>query len=208
MVNPDAINPDPQDRYPIEGVGAALPLFGEPEIEWVQVFGLHVPYRPRTRGSKVGHVPINRKTGKPFRRPNGTIICNVLDSDKHSGVYMQRLALLAMKHWKREPIPADIPVALQVCFYFKRAESHYGTGANAGKLKASAPMFMTQKPDVSKAIRCLEDALNEKLWADDKQICDYLPPFGKRYSADGRAEYTELRVFIPSDCKLPAEDRF
>ena len=204
-MNPDAINPDPQDRYEIEGIGGALPLFGEPEIEWRQVFGLHVPYRPRTRGSKVGLVVCHPKTRKPMKRANGSYLVTLVDSDKESGPYMQRVGLLAMKHWNRDPIPADVPVALQVCFYFKRPEGHFGTGAKAGTLKGSAPLFMVQKPDVSKAIRCLEDALTAKLYADDKQICDYLPPFGKRYSADGR-EYTELRVFIPSDRQLPADD--
>lgn len=205
-MNPDAINPEPQSAYPIEGLAATETLFDE-QIEWRQVFGLLIPWRPRTRGSKVAHVPINRKTGQPYRRPNGTIISSVLDSDKESGPYMERIGILALKHWRRKPIPADVPVALQVCFYFKRADYHYGTGANAGKLKPSAPEFMLQKPDVSKTIRCLEDALTGKLYEDDKQIVDYLPPFGKRYSADSR-EYTELRVFIPSNCELPPEDKF
>lgn len=206
-MNPDAINPDPQESYPIEGIGGAMPLFGEPELEWKQVFGLHIPYRPRSRGSKVGMVQVHPKTKKPMRRENGSYIVILKDSDEESGPYMQRVALLAMKHWRREPIPADVPVALQVCFYYRRPEGHFGTGANAGKLRGAAPEFMLQKPDVSKTIRCLEDALTGKLYADDKQICDYLPPFGKRYSADG-SEYTELRVFIPSDRELPAEDRF
>lgn len=206
-MNPDAINPEPQDSYPIEGIGGALPLFGEPEIEWRQVFGLHVPYRPRTRGSKVAHLHVHPKTRKPIKRANGSYLITLHDSDKQSGPYMQQVAILAMKYWQRAPIPADVPVALQVCFYFNRPEGHYGTGANAGRLKGSAPLFMTQKPDVSKAIRCLEDALTEKLYADDKQICDYLPPFGKRYSTNGK-EYTEMRVFIPSNFDLPVEDRF
>lgn len=206
-MNPDAINPEPQDSYPIEGIGGALPLFGKPEIEWKQVFGLHIPYRPRTRGSKVGYVVVHPKTRKPLKRENGTYIVNLKDSDAESGVYMQRVGLLAQKHWQRAPIAEDIPIALQVCFFFRRPEGHYGTGANAVHLKKSAPHFKTTKPDVSKLIRCLEDALTGKLWVDDKQVCDYLPPFGKRYSANGQ-EYTEMRVFIPSNCDLPTEDRF
>lgn len=206
-MNPDAINPPPQESYPIEGSGAALPLFGEPEVEWRQVFGLLIPYRPRSRGSKVPMPVVDRKTGNVKKRANGTFIIPLVDSDKQSGPYMERVAILAMKHWQRKPIPADIPVALQVCFYFKRADYHYGTGRNAQKLRPSAPDFMLQKPDVSKTIRCLEDALTGKLYEDDKQIVDYLPPFGKRYSADDR-EYTELRVFIPSNCELPPADKF
>ncbi len=206
-MNPDAINPDPQDAYPIDGVDAsATPLFEPEPLEWRQVFGLLIPYRPRTRGSKVGYVVLHPKTRKPMKRDNGSYIVSMKDSDEQAKPYMERVAMLARRHWGRDPIPADVPVALQVCFYFARPEGHYGTGANAGQLRGAAPQFMVQKPDVSKTIRCLEDALTGVVYADDKQICDYLPPFGKRYSKDGR-EYTELRVFIPSDRQLP-EDTF
>jgi Holliday junction resolvase RusA-like endonuclease len=204
-MNPDAINPEPQESYPIEGLAAeATPLFEPEPLEWKQVFGLLIPWKPRTRGSKVGMLQLHPKTKRPLRRENGSYIINMVDSDKESRPYMDRIKLLAQRHWQRRPIPEDVPVALQVCFYFARPQDHYRTD---GSLRPGAPEFKLTKPDVSKTVRCLEDALTGTLYADDKQIVDFLPPFGKRFSKDER-EYTELRVFIPSDRELPGEDRF
>ena len=48
------------------------------------------------------------------------------------------------------------PVVLSATFTFSRPTSHYGTGRNAGTLKASAPRFPTGKTsigDLSKLVR-------------------------------------------------------
>jgi len=54
----------------------------------------------------------------------------------------------------------DGAIALHVVFYLQRPKS----------VKESARPFMTTKPDLSKLVRGLEDALTEILWKDDAQV--------------------------------------
>jgi Holliday junction resolvase RusA-like endonuclease len=51
------------------------------------------------------------------------------------------------------------PVHLGLTFYFPRPASHYGTGRNAGKLKSSALIYKTSRPDIEKLCRAVCDAL-------------------------------------------------
>ena len=55
-------------------------------------------------------------------------------------------------------------------FYMLRPKGHYGTGKNAGKLKANAPEWHTKKPDVDNCIKFVLDCLNGLAWKDDCQI--------------------------------------
>ncbi len=61
-------------------------------------------------------------------------------------------------------------MSLEVIFYRHRPASHYGTGRNAGKLKASAPRFPTTTPDLDKLVRAIDDALTGVLWRNDSQV--------------------------------------
>lgn len=64
-----------------------------------------------------------------------------------------------------------VPVEVIVRFYFQRPQSHFGSGKNADKLKASAPDDRHgQSPDVDKLGRCLHDALTGIVYSDDKLI--------------------------------------
>ena len=66
--------------------------------------------------------------------------------------------------------PVDCGVVVTLSFYFQRPRGHYGTGRNAGTLKASAPAAMTTKPDVDKLARAALDALTGVVVADDRQV--------------------------------------
>ena len=66
------------------------------------------------------------------------------------------------------------PVVLQVSFFFRRPKSHYGSGKNANKLKASAPVEHTQAPDLDKLVRNVGDGLTGTVLRDDSQICEIL----------------------------------
>lgn len=58
-----------------------------------------------------------------------------------------------------------------VCeFFYDRPKSHFGTGRNSGKLKESSPKYKTTMPDLSKLVRCVEDALTGIAWKDDNQV--------------------------------------
>lgn len=62
------------------------------------------------------------------------------------------------------------PVQLRALFYFRRPNSHYGSGRNATTLKSSAPELHSQTPDLDKLIRCLGDAMTGIVFRDDALI--------------------------------------
>lgn len=64
----------------------------------------------------------------------------------------------------------DGPMSISLSFVFSRPRSHYGTGRNAGAVKASAPLAHVTKPDVDKLVRCVLDALTGVAWRDDSQV--------------------------------------
>lgn len=62
------------------------------------------------------------------------------------------------------------PLDLEAVFYRPRPANHYGTGRNAAVLKRSAPLYPTTRPDATKLLRGIEDALTGVLYRDDAQI--------------------------------------
>lgn len=58
-------------------------------------------------------------------------------------------------------VPLDCPVWLDLTFCLRRPKSHFGTGRNAGRLKAAAPPYPTGKPDLDKLVRSTQDALKD-----------------------------------------------
>jgi crossover junction endodeoxyribonuclease RusA len=51
------------------------------------------------------------------------------------------------------------PIGVRVVFFFNRPQSHYGTGRNAGFVKAHAPRWRDAAPDLDKLQRALFDGL-------------------------------------------------
>lgn len=66
--------------------------------------------------------------------------------------------------------PLDGPVVVTIDCYFPRPKSHFGTGRNAGIIKATAPMSHIQRPDMDKLQRAILDALTGIAWHDDSQV--------------------------------------
>lgn len=62
------------------------------------------------------------------------------------------------------------PVVLRATFYFARPAAHYGRGKYAEKLRRDAPAAKVTKPDVSKLLRAIEDAMTGVVYKDDAQI--------------------------------------
>ena len=78
------------------------------------------------------------------------------------------------------------PLWVSCHFYMPRPKGHYGTGKNAGNLKASAPQWHIKKPDVDNLLKFVLDCLNGMAWRDDCQIVEL---FGKKaYSDNPRPE--------------------
>ncbi len=78
-----------------------------------------------------------------------------------------------VKTFGRQAIPSPImsgPVRLVIEFHMPRPKSHYRTGKHAGVLRPDAPLRHTSKPDATKLVRSLEDALTGIAWSDDAQI--------------------------------------
>jgi Holliday junction resolvase RusA-like endonuclease len=94
-----------------------------------------------------------------------------------------------------DPSPLLGPVALEVVFYVARPQAHYGTGRNQDRLKPSAPAYPTVRPDATKLLRGLEDALTGLVWRDDAQVV--VQVIAKRYGSPDRSEVkiSTLRAF-------------
>lgn len=64
------------------------------------------------------------------------------------------------------------PCRVDVIFRFNRPRSHFGSGKNAGKVKATAPDHHTVKPDRDKLVRATLDAMTGIVYIDDAQACE------------------------------------
>jgi Holliday junction resolvase RusA-like endonuclease len=94
------------------------------------------------------------------------------------------LASIVQDQAPKEPLTGAI--SLDVTFYLPRPKGHYGSGANALKLKGSAPEWHTSKPDIDNLEKLVQDSLNKIFWKDDSQIC--LISCRKLYSEKPRTE--------------------
>lgn len=69
----------------------------------------------------------------------------------------------------------DCPVQVDLVFFHHRPASHYGTGRNAGVLKASAPAWKSTAPDIDKLTRAILDALTDsRAIRDDARVARLL----------------------------------
>lgn len=135
----------------------------KPFVEFA-VYGVAQP-----RGSKRSLVPTGRG-GQPFRK-NGRIVVSTVDSNPKSKDWMRLVAREAGEAMRDADLqPTRLPVALSVTFYRARPKGHFGSGRNAGRLKPSSPAWPATKPDMSKLLRAVEDALSGVVYHDDAQI--------------------------------------
>ena len=61
-------------------------------------------------------------------------------------------------------------IVLGLYFFFQRPKGHFGTGRNSSSLRKGAPVYHLQKPDITKLVRAVEDALTGVAWTDDCQV--------------------------------------
>lgn len=69
--------------------------------------------------------------------------------------------------------PVDGPVNVIVDFFFPRPKGHFGSGRNAERLKDSAPIWHSAKPDLDKLQRALGDAMTGVVVRDDSQVASW-----------------------------------
>ena len=106
---------------------------------------------------------------RAFAKRFGTkFVARVYDAGTAEG-WKAEIALAARPHLPAKPIYG--PIGLTVAFRFSRPRSHYGTGKNAARLKASAPRHHTSKPDLDNLIKAVKDCLTTiGMWRDDSQV--------------------------------------
>ena len=122
----------------------------------------------------------------------------IVDANRKAAPWKQAVACAGWDAMEgRQPITG--PVEASFTFYRVRSAGHYGTGRNAGKLKASAPTAPYTRPDVLKLTRGAEDALSGICYRDDAQIVS--ERLDKRWGRPARVEIeiSEWTVDSPGD---------
>lgn len=135
---------------------------------------------PRPGGSKRS-MPVYRKGGKPLI-VNGRVITNTIEAGKHTKEWRQDVAAAAREQYTG-PILTGL-LSVTMTFFMPRPNGHYGSGRNAGVLKASAPIAPGGTPDVLKLGRSTEDSLTSVVWRDDCLTVNL--HLHKRYAEDGK----------------------
>ena len=132
--------------------------------------------------------------GKPIakKRPrfarHGKFVRTYNDQETEEG----RFLLEAKQQVNQAPIEGPLSVSCR--FFMPRPKSHYGTGRNAGKLKASAPDHHTIKPDIDNLKKFVLDCLNGVAWKDDCQVVKASQV--KWYSENPRTEIEISRIEV------------
>lgn len=128
---------------------------------------------PQPGGSKRGF--IIRAKGKKDR------VRMEDDNEKRVKPWRNQIQIVASELMGDRPV-FEGPLMLVVEFYVPRPKGHFGVHG----VRRSAPRYPTVRPDATKLLRPLEDALNGVLWKDDSQIVEQIAR--KRYGDPPRAE--------------------
>jgi Holliday junction resolvase RusA-like endonuclease len=102
------------------------------------------------------------------------------------------LRAIAVGNEAEQPHFPSGALAVEFTFFRPRPLGHYGTGRHAGRVKPTAPLWPTTRPDVLKLARAVEDALTGVVWHDDSQIVD--ERLRKCYGEPERVEIGVWRV--------------
>jgi Holliday junction resolvase RusA-like endonuclease len=137
-------------------------------------FRLLILGRPQQRGSKIPQVVY--RGGQPVLTNGRPLVIARDQNDERSLPWMQEVKSVAVVAMRDQGFTEliDDAIEIEIQFYFKRPESHFGTGKNAGALRNAAPKCHTQSPDLDKLQRCFGDALTGVMYRDDKQVCRWI----------------------------------
>ena len=134
-------------------------------LEPITSFSVHGT--PRPGGSKRGFVTKNGR------------VAMVDASGKKGRDWRGDVQAAALEAFDGSPA-RDVPLALLITFLLPRPKSHYRTGKHSGELKPGAPSYNRSRPDLTKLLRSIEDALTGVIWHDDSLIV--IQNCEKRYS--------------------------
>ena len=131
--------------------------FGIRDDRWELCEHIKVTSQPATAGSKRAFH--SKKTGKTW-----------ITDDCKRGKEWRATVRAAAEQQRITRQLYDGPLLLYVEFWLRRPKNHYRTGKFSEMLKVGAPKWPTKKPDTTKLLRAIEDALTGVLWVDDAQI--------------------------------------
>lgn len=113
--------------------------------------------RPAQQGSK-----------RAFKHKHtGKIV--MLDMSANLKPWRTQVSAAARSEMRGEP-PTHDAVRVFLFFTFQRPKNHYGTGKNAGVLKAGRPRWYSSAPDIDKLSRACLDAMTGIAYRDDSQV--------------------------------------
>jgi len=112
--------------------------------------------KPATAGSKKAF---------PYRGKDGRLHAIVTDDSGEKGKSWRSIVVDACRRAYAGPV-LEGPLVLDIVFRLLRPKNHFGKKG----LLPSAPDYPAVKPDATKLLRALEDALNGVLWGDDSRI--------------------------------------
>lgn len=107
----------------------------------------------------------------------------VRDSSGHRGTKWRQTVQKAARLQMRSAPPIEGPLELVIRFYVPRPKAHQGAH---GLLPSAPPWPHKTRPDTTKLVRAVEDALNGLVWVDDNQVV--VQHASKRYGEPARAE--------------------
>jgi Holliday junction resolvase RusA-like endonuclease len=109
--------------------------------------------------------PGGSKRAIPYRGRDGKTHVAVKDMGVRNKDWRATVAQVAESHYQGEPFRGPLAVTFE--FVAVRPKGHYTKSGR--RLRTSAPMYPTVRPDALKLARSTEDALTGILWADDSQ---------------------------------------
>lgn len=118
--------------------------------------------KPQPAGSK-----------RAFRNPRtgGMIVTDANQNTKPWQALVASAALGAMVNGRQHELLRG-PIVLEATFYQPRPKGHYRTkhGQPTDELKPGVPLYPTSKPDTTKLVRAVEDAMEGIVFRNDAQI--------------------------------------
>lgn len=136
-------------------------------------------------------VPQSGGSKKPVRRGRGADAkLMLIDMNEAKVKPWRNTAKMVAAELMRGRDPYEGPLMLAVEFHMPRPKSHHGVHG----VRRSAPSYPIVRPDATKLLRPLEDALTGIVWNDDSQIVEQI--VRKRYGDPPRAEVRVAVVVV------------
>lgn len=136
-------------------------------------------------------------------RKNGVLTGRVAVSDANPKAksWQAQVASAAREAYRGELLRGPLQLVLE--FFVPRPKGHYGSGRNAGVVKASAAPYPIGRPDAKKLARGTTDALKGIVFFDDSQIVADIAL--KQYGEPARVEIQIRELTGAVEVEIPAE---